>query len=123
MPAEPATGDLPLNWTFSTEKTAEALVVRIAGELDYPGIASLESMLGDALDARPAALVLDLADVLFCDSSSLQVLLRISTRADEQGTAFALARPRRAVSRPIEVLGLNEQLPSFDTVEAALAAR
>jgi anti-sigma B factor antagonist len=123
MPAEPATGDLPLNWTSSTEQTAEALVVRLAGELDYPGVPQLEELLGAALDTRPAALVLDLADVAFCDSSSLQVLLRISTRAGEQGTGFALARARRAVLRPIQLLGLNEQLPAFESVDAAVAAR
>jgi anti-sigma B factor antagonist len=123
MPAEPATGDLPLNWTSSTEQAAEALVVCLAGELDYPGVPQLEVLLSEALDTAPATLVLDLADVVFCDSSSLQVLLRISTRAAEQGTGFALARARRAVTRPIQVLGLSAHLPAFESVDAAVAAR
>lgn len=123
MPAEPVTGELPPNWTSSTERSAEALVVRLSGELDYAGIAPLESVLGDALDTDPPALVLDLAGVLFCDSSSLQVMLRISARARERGTAFALARARTAVTRPIRVLGLTEQLPAYESVDAAIAAR
>ena len=123
MPAEPATDDLSPNWTHSTEQTANALVVSLSGELDYPGTAPLEALLGAALETKPAVLVLDLAEVAFCDSSSLQVLLRISGNADEQGTGFALARARRAVTRPIQVLGLSEQLPAFESVDAAVADR
>jgi anti-sigma B factor antagonist len=123
MPAEPTTGDVPLNWTSSTEQTAAALVVRLSGELDYPGAPQLEALLAAALDTKPAVLVLDLAEVAFCDSSSLQVLLRIADRALEQGTGFALARARRAVTRPIQVLGLSEQLPAFESVDDAVAAR
>ena len=127
MPAEPvpshgASGDVPLNWTSSTERTARALVVRLSGELDYPSRDALEDMLTGALETGPPALVLDMSGVSFCDSSSLQALLRASTRAAESGVGFALAAAKRVVTRPIAVLGLDGQLPGYDSVEAAIEA-
>ena len=124
MPAEPVPSprDVRLNWTSSTEQTAAALVVRLSGELDYPGVDALEALLDAQLDADPPALVIDLSEVGFCDSSSLQALLRTSTRAREQGVAFALAGARRAVTRPIEMLYLHEQLPLHESVDAAVSA-
>ncbi len=128
MPAEPVlshgpSGDVPPNWTSSTERTAAALVVRLTGELDYPGTTALERLLAGELDTDPPALVLDMSGVSFCDSSSLQALLRISIRARERGVAFALACAATAVTRPIEVLGLTGHLPTYASVPAALAAR
>lgn len=122
MPAEPASSGVPPNWTSTTERRPDALVVRLSGELDYPGRDTLESMLDAELDANPPALVLDLADVLFCDSSSLQVLLRISTRTRDEGIGFALAATRAAVTRPIQMLALTELLPTYRSVDAALDA-
>lgn len=113
---------MPLNWTSSTDRSPAALVVRLAGELDFPGRDPLEAMLADELATAPPALVLDLADVVFCDSSSLQALLRISSRAREKGIGFALAAARAAVSRPIEILGLGGELPAYATVAAAVDA-
>jgi anti-anti-sigma factor len=124
MPTEPVPSprDVPLNWTSSTEQTAAALVVRLSGELDYPGIDALEALLDAQFDANPPALVIDLSEVAFCDSSSLQALLRASSQAREQGVAFALAGARRAVTRPIEMLNLHEQLPLHASVDAAVSA-
>jgi anti-anti-sigma factor len=127
MPAEPGPapgtpGDLPVNWTSCTERSADALVVRLSGELDYPGRAQLEDLLSDVLATAPAVLVVEVSGVAFCDSSSLQILLRVSTRAADLGTGFALAAAGRAVTRPITVLGLAEQLPCYETVDAAVAA-
>lgn len=127
MPAEPVPaqgtpGDVPLNWTSSTERTARALVVRLSGELDYPGRGALEAVLADALDTGPPALVVDMSGVTFCDSSSLQALLRTATRAGQDDVGFALAAAKRAVTRPIAVLGLTEQLPGYDSVESAVEA-
>lgn len=124
MPAEPVPSprDVPRNWTSSIEQTAAAVVVRFSGELDYPGIDALEALLDAQLDTDPRALVIDLSEVGFCDSSSLQALLRASTRARELGVAFALAGARRAVTRPIQMLNLHEQLPLHESVDAAVSA-
>jgi len=127
MPAEPVPAprvpdDLPSSWTSSIERSADAVVVHLTGELDYPGRDRLEDLFADVFATAPAVLVVEMSGVDFCDSSSLQVLLRASTRAAGTGTGFALAAAGRAVTRPVTVLGLDEQLPCYVTVDAAVAA-
>ena len=54
------------------------------------------------------ALVIDMADVTFMDSSGLRVLIELNQRVTEAGTSLTVRAPSRAVERIIEISGLSD---------------
>jgi anti-sigma B factor antagonist len=91
-----------------------AMVLTIDGELDMATAPILARDLNSALDARPSALTLDLSELTFVDSTGLSVLITAHRRAGQDGCAFVLRSPRRAVLRTLQLTGLDEHL----TIEA-----
>lgn len=82
------------------------LLVRLGGELDLAGISDLSAQIDALLARKPQPVQLDLADVKFCDSSGIALLIRVANH-------FGHVRARAAtptVHRVIEVLGLADRL-------------
>jgi anti-sigma B factor antagonist len=81
------------------------LTVRLGGDLDLAGVSDVSVEVQELLAREPQLLVLDLADVAFCDSSGIAVLIRLANH-------FGQMRVRAAapgVRRVIEVLGLADR--------------
>jgi anti-anti-sigma factor len=98
-------------WTSKAERTGEALVVTLAGELDMNATFGLElelERLTQDTDAR--ALVVDMDGVEFMDSSALGLLLATQERLRAHGIRFLLANPSRAVRRMLELTGAGDAL-------------
>ncbi|MDD7967199.1 STAS domain-containing protein [Actinomycetospora lemnae] len=97
--------------TIRTERTdgpgGQAVVV-VGGDLDYDSHGRLDDAVGAALDDRPADLVVDLAEVTYCDSCGLRVLLGAHRRATEVGAAFALRGARGQPARALKLTGLDQ---------------
>lgn len=107
-------------WSLAEHVAGSVIVYTLRGEFDL----AVSAKLAELLPAEPEGgrILLDMTDVRYCDSSCLQVLLRLGTRLRETGGRFALATAVHAVVRPIELLGLGDVMPVHPTVEAALAA-
>lgn len=107
-------------WSVEEHDTAGATVYILRGEFDF----SASAKLSEVLPADPGAdrIVLDMTEAEYCDSSCLQVLLRLGTRLRDAGGRFAVATTVRAITRPIELLGLGDVLTLHPTVSATLAA-
>ncbi len=91
------------NQRFAVTDTAEGW--SIAGEID----ASTVPLLVDAFERLPehdGAVVLDLHDVSFIDSSGLRVLISLVERAREDGRTVEIANPSNSVVRLLEITGL-----------------
>jgi anti-anti-sigma factor len=112
--------DVPRALTLQVTATAEATVVTVRGDVDLAVLGRLRRRLGEELDLGPRALVLDLADVGFCGAGGLTELLVAASEAHVSGVAFAIATERRAVLRPVRLLGLEHVLPIHRSVGAAL---
>lgn len=89
------------------------LVLRPRGELDIATVQRLR----DALAQREGdeAVVLDLRDLRFLDTSGLQIVVEISRRARADGFDLTLVRGPRGVQRVFEIAGLTEMLPFADS--------
>jgi anti-anti-sigma factor len=99
------------DWTLATERTEEAVVVTLAGELDMKATFALEpelERLTQDTDAR--VLVVDMDGVEFMDSSVLGLLLATQQRLQAQGIRFLLANPSRGVRRILELTGAGDAL-------------
>lgn len=82
--------------------------LRVVGEIDAhsaPGLAERLGRLGGPNDRR-----LDVSGVEFMDSSGLRVLIDAHQSAEADDARLVLVAPGRAVSRIIEVSGLDDHL-------------
>ncbi|MBE1537206.1 STAS domain-containing protein [Actinomadura algeriensis] len=77
------------------------------------------------LDSGVPALIIDLSDCAFCDSSGLNVILRSQVRATELGVPMWVVLPSRGIVRRIsEIAGLQRRVaiaPDIATAREALA--
>lgn len=116
--------------TVSTTQIEATAVVTVTGELDLHTARDLMASVDETF-ARPGlgAVVIDLTGVSFLGSSGLGTLAELATRApasrrpDEPRIPVRLvtAPGNRAVTRPWETMNLQQILPLFPDVDAAVA--
>jgi anti-sigma B factor antagonist len=96
---------------LKTNRTGEAVVVTLAGELDMRATFGLEPELERLTrDTDAEALVIDMDGVEFMDSSALGLLLTTQQRLRDHGIRFLLANPSRGVRRMLELTGVADAL-------------
>ena len=66
------------------------------------------------------AVVLDLGDVAFMDSTALSALMRSKDTLAQRGISLRLAAPSRAVERIFSVTGFQDYFDVFPSREAAI---
>jgi anti-sigma B factor antagonist len=94
-------------------------IVALAGEIDLYTAPRLQSELTAAMRGeQPARIVVDMSAVEFCDSTGMNVLLAAHRQASEQGGDLALAAPRAAVRKILEVTGLGSVFTVHDDLAA-----
>lgn len=94
-------------------------VVAVTGDVDLAGAGRLGTAVGQALDARPAALVVDMSAVTFLDSSGLDQLVEARRAAAVAVVPlYLVVGGNRAVARPLEVTGLVAVFTLADSVES-----
>ncbi|MEV8093174.1 STAS domain-containing protein [Kitasatospora sp. NPDC085879] len=100
-----------------------AVVCSLSGDLDLDGLAEVEAPLRELVSAAaPGVLCIDLAAVGFCDSTGLNLLLRLRLDAEESGVTLVLAQPGPQLSRLFELTGTGAVFRVFETVGEACAA-
>jgi anti-sigma B factor antagonist len=99
----------------------DAVVVKLAGELDLYNAHAVREALTQQAARKPPRLVVDLGNVTFIDSTGLGVLIEARSRL-ENPAAFMLAAPGLEVRRALEVSGLDRHFPVHASVDEALAA-
>ena len=103
----------------------DAVVIAVEGEVDALTAPRLRAALGDAferLDGRP--LVVDLTNVRFLGSAGLRTLFDTAAEAvDHRGfdPLRVVVDHTRPVIRPIEMVGLDNVLSLYESVDDALA--
>ncbi|GAA1085669.1 MULTISPECIES: STAS domain-containing protein [Kitasatospora] len=84
-------------------------VVALRGELDLHSAGRLEPRLLPLLERGGGELVLDLAAVTFCDSSGVDLFLRLNGRCAADASVVLQGIPRQP-SRVIRLLGADRAL-------------
>ncbi|GAA3527158.1 STAS domain-containing protein [Nonomuraea rosea] len=88
-----------------------ATTVRLSGEIDIFTSKALREQLMNILYASRRLLVLDLSELVFCDSSGLAILVGVQRRAKSMGITLALASPTPYMSNLLRVTGLGRAIP------------
>jgi len=99
-----------------------ALVVAVAGKLDWETAGVLEPRLLAAIEARPGNLVLDLTELEFISSGGLRVILAAAKKLRTVGGDLRLAGVRTFVKQVLDISGATGLLRIFGSVDEAIAA-
>lgn len=105
--------------------TGEALVLTVVGEIDLSTVTRLRAAVAAGFEGLRDGdmLIIDLTEVTFLASHGLQVLIEATQDAQQRRTPLGIVPGHaRAVIYPIQVSGLDDVLPLFDTVEEATHA-
>ncbi|MFC7490027.1 MULTISPECIES: anti-sigma factor antagonist [unclassified Knoellia] len=105
----------------STEREG-VTIVTVSGEVDVYTAPQLRSALEERIAAGQIALIVDLQDVGFLDSTGLGVLVgRLKAVRKLNGWLRVVCTNERII-RIFGITGLDKVIPIHDTVDAALGA-
>ena len=97
-------------------------LVELSGEVDLYTAPRFKDDLVALIDAGVVAIVIDLSQVTFIDSTALGVIIGGVKRLHEHDGRLAIVADSRPVVRILDITGLDKVLTVFDTREAALAS-
>lgn len=99
-----------------TERRANVVVIRLAGDVDLEVSSQLRRALLDCLaDGRD--LLVDLGSVSYIDSSAIASLVEAFQRARKAGRRFALARIPETAMRVMRIAQLDRVFPILPDVD------
>ena len=95
----------------TTERFEGELLVTAVGEVDVSCAAELRDAIEAALAAEDVqAVVVDLAQVPYIDSTGIGVLVGAAHRGTDEGKTVRVANPQRNVRRVLDMLGISAEL-------------
>lgn len=99
------------SFTCELRRGERAAEIVLAGEVDIAARAPLDNVLREALDSeRPDALVVDLTDVTFADSSTLHWLTEVKRNADAAGARLTVTTGPGPVRDLLAITGIKLHL-------------
>ncbi len=96
-------------------------VVTAPEEIDITNAPELRSALLEAAAHGHGALVVDMTQTQFCDSSGLHTLLAAHKRAQAEGGELRLAITAAPVLRILAITAVDRMIPTFTSLDQALA--
>ena len=112
--------DPPQDFISGIDKGDGVVVVSITGELDLSTAPALRARLLELCDSGDAV-VLDLADVTFADSTALGVFVAAHKRLRGRGRMLVIANPIPGVRQIFEITNLDTVIPVFESRAEAVA--
>ncbi|WP_373864037.1 STAS domain-containing protein [Nocardia mexicana] len=106
--------------TTSVSVHDEATVLTVAGEVDLATAPALENAIEATLGGKPAALIIDLAQVTFLASAGMAALVGAHQRAG-QSTRIAVVADGPATSRQLRMTNLDQVFTLHSSLDQALA--
>ncbi|MFB6892116.1 STAS domain-containing protein [Kitasatospora sp. NPDC056327] len=100
--------------TTRTRPWAGGTLLTLCGELDLDTVPVLRAALDPALAGPGGTVLIDCADLSFCDSTGLSALLEAAGRATACGGRLELVRPRPLVRRVLELTGATDAFRVLD---------
>jgi anti-sigma B factor antagonist len=102
------------------ERAGTYSVVSVRGEVDLHTAPKVEYAIERAT-ANKDAVIVDMGNITFIDSTALSMLARAKRSLEEKDVAFRIAEPSGAVERIFSVTGFRDYFDIFATREEAAA--
>jgi len=96
-------------------------VIRLAGEADLSS-AELRDALAAELAGRPRLLLVDMSRLTFIDSGAMQMIVAAHRVASRGSGALALLCPAEPVVRVLSLMGVDQVISVYGSVDEAIAA-
>ena len=104
-------------------RAGEVLVLRVTGEVDLLTVAVLQGALTSSLARGPCHLLVDLAELTFCNARGLSLLVQAGRTAAGQGTGYSVCAASRQADHAWTVLWpVSERPIRYPTAAAGVAA-
>ena len=97
-----------------------ARIIAVAGEFDLGGATEFREARTEAL-LEEGGVVIDLTECTFIDSTGIACVVRTFERADHSGRPFALVASAFHVRRVLELVGIPQRVPCFESLDEAVA--
>lgn len=97
-----------------SDREGVTLTLSFAGELDAQTAPRFQSAIEEARRSDAGAIVLDLTDLQFADSSGLVGLLMAARRSERDGTRLRIRAGSGHVRQSLELTGIDEKLNLID---------
>ncbi|SPM29689.1 STAS domain-containing protein [Mycobacterium terramassiliense] len=110
----------PTTFDVGKHQVDDAVVLTVSGEVDMLSAPQLAEAVRAALAETPPALVIDLTKVDFLASAGMTVLVTAQAEVAPP-TRFAVVANGPATSRPIKLMGLDNVLALYSTLDSALS--
>jgi anti-anti-sigma factor len=108
--------------TVRTERDGDLVFAIIAGEVDPSNARDLGRELTGAVPNDAMAVVLDLSDVTYLDSSGVQMVFELAERLDGRQQRLAVVVPTGAPARKVlDIVSIDATAPLADTRDEAVA--
>jgi anti-anti-sigma factor len=101
---------------------ADAIVVRLVGELDVASSPVLERALEELVGVDAGVVVLDLRELEFMDSTGLRAVLVAHQAASDAGRRFGLVKGPEQVQRLLSLTQVADRLVIADSPEEFFVA-
>jgi anti-sigma B factor antagonist len=85
--------------------------VKVKGELDIATADQAYAYLRDVVDSQDGPVMMNLAELSFCDAAGLGVLARVAGHARRSGRSLKLTAARPALLRIMAITGMDEAFP------------
>lgn len=95
-----------MDFTCTARPSGQRLIVTVVGDVDLAVFPKFQAE-AEAYAGKDADVVLECSDVRFLDSMGLRVLVEFRRAVTEAGHTFTLADPSHAVSRVLELAGVQ----------------
>jgi anti-sigma B factor antagonist len=107
--------------TIDVRHEQDRVVLGLHGELDLASAPLLENEIENASNGTGSAIVLDLQELQFIDSTGLRIILSAHERAKERGQDFMLTRGSQQVQRLLSITGVGDHLRLIASPDAQFA--
>jgi len=106
---------------YELRRVGQHGVVTVPAEVDATNSAEVRQALLAAASQDLPILIIDMSRTTFCDSTGVQAIVAAYRQAAATGTEVRLAAS--AVLHILTVIGVDQLIPIYPDLEAALAAR
>jgi anti-sigma B factor antagonist len=100
----------------------DVVVARIEGEIDMSNAQPIGNRLRDLLTNRSVALIVDLGPTSYLDSSGIALMFALVDELRRRQQQLKLVVPEGSqLLRVVTITGLDRAVPTYETLESALA--
>lgn len=107
--------------TIVTAAREELVILTVQGNIDVLTAPQLSEAVNDALTGEPRGLIIDLTTTEFLASAGMSALVTAYEAIAPSGL-FGVVADGPSTSRPIQLVGLDQTLTLYATLDQAIAA-